>query len=429
MDIIYGYIVNELPILHSWSKLINVELHRKFLVVWRKALLFRKIFLHRRIKFRIPSKVDVLVYDAKSMDILGEFLRKWHTSGIFLRGEETNFWCLLSAIVRRSFWFDDPMRCYAEQFLKFQKPKIVVTTIDNSVGFYQLKQRFPSLKFISVQNANRDLADEFFLKISRISGLQCDYFFCHGIGIGKIYKKHIQCSVVSHGSMRNNMVERPMTRRPEDTIAFVSEWESSVADDERFVSYPNGRNVSWSKFFKPDNELLQLCVDYSVQNSRKLVIVGRQRNEFCSKLEHAYFAERISGCCWSFEAPTKFSSSYTVVDHARIIVGVGSTLLIEALARGCRVAIFNARKFHDFNHRPFIFDAPDAVRGSFWTDEVTLSEFARLVNYLDSISEIEWESERIRYTDRVMNFDAGNFQFVNTLSRILLGSEGLKVSS
>ena len=406
----------------------HVELHRKFLVVWRKALLFRKIFLHHRIKFRIPSKVDVLVYDAKSMDVLGEFLRRWHTSGIFLRGEETNFWCLLSAIVRRSFWFDDSMRCYAEQFLKFQKPKIVVTTIDNSVGFYQLKQRFPSLKFISVQNGSRDLADEFFLKISRISGLQCDYFFCFGTGIGKIYKKHIQCSVVSHGSMQNNMVERPMTRRLEDTIAFVSEWEPSVADDERFMSYPNGRNVSWSKFFKPDNELIQLCVDYSVQNSRKLVIVGRQRDEFCSKLEHAYFAERISGCSWSFEAPTKFSSSYTVVDHARIIVGVGSTLLIEALARGCRVAIFNARKFHDFNHLPFIFDEPDAVRGSFWTDKVTLSEFARLVNYLDSISEIEWESERIRYTDRVMNFDAGNFYFANTLSRLLLGSEGLKVS-
>jgi surface carbohydrate biosynthesis protein len=363
------------------------------------------------------------------MDFLGELLRKWQSSEIFLRGEETNIWCLLSAIVRPSFYLDDPMRCYAEQFLKFQKPKIVVTTIDDSVVFYQLKQRFPDVQFISVQDGNRDLGSEFFLKISRVSGLQCDYFFCAGSGIGEIYKRHIQCSVVCHGSIRNNMVERPMTRRSEDTIAFVSEWEPSVLDGERFVSYPNGRNVAWGEFFKPDTDLLPLFVDYCVRNLRKLVIVGRQRNEFSSDLERAYFAERISGCSWSFEAPTKFSSSYVVVDHARIILGVGSTLLVEALARGCRVAIFNARKFLDFNHRPFIFDEPNAVRGSFWTDEVTLSEFARLVNYLDSISDGEWESERIKYTDRVMNFDMGNFQLVNTFSRMLLESNGLRVNS
>lgn len=390
---------------------------------WEKAKLFRKIFLHRRIKVCALSKVDVLVYDAsQSIEFLHNILHKWNTGTILLRGEQTNFWCLLSAMMRRSFWLDDPMRCYAEQFLKFQKPKIVITSTDNNFGFYQLKLKYPDIKFISVQNGLRDLSDEFFELISKTNDLQCDYFFCFGSGIADIYKKHIKCVAIRHGSIRNNMVAKPITRCPQNALAFVSEWEPPIEDDGIFLSYSNGVDVSWSDFFEPDAYLLNFCVEYSVKNFKKLVIIGRQRDELLSRLERAYYAERITDCSWSFQAPIDFSSSYQVVDTTEVIVGVGSTLLVEALARGGRVAIFNARKFQVYNHRPFDYHTPNLVQGSFWTDKVNATEFFRILSYLNSASETEWEFERSRYTDRVMSFDEGNSRLVQVVSQIMYES-------
>ena len=137
-------------------------------------------------------------------------------------------------------------------------------------------------------------------------------------------------------------------------------------------------------------------------------------------MEFLYFSERINGCTWSFKAPIDFSSSYRVIDSAKIVVGVGSTLLFEALARGSRVGIFNSRKFHSFNHRPFDYQNPEVVRGKFWTDSTDSDEFLRIINYLDSISDQDWESERLNYTERVMNFDQGNSRLIDTLNHALL---------
>jgi len=388
-----------------------------------KAYSFIQLFLHSRWKFRFPQSSDILIYDAESSrSFFGNFLADYRCEEIFLRGEETNFWCLLSAMRFKSFWIEDPIRTYAEQFLRYQKPRVVMTTIDNRVNFYQLKNKFPGIVFISLQNGHRDLADEFFSKISAIPGLQCDYFFSFGTGVSEVYSKYISCDFISHGSIRNNLVGKSILQYNNDNVAFVSEWERCVGSGVKFVSYPNDVDVSWSDFYISDDELLRVCVDWCQKNLKKLIIVGRQRNALLSKMEFQYFSERISGCRWSFEAPIDFSSSYKVIDSAKIVVGVGSTLLFEALARGSRVGIFNARKFHNFNHRPFDYLNPEVVRGKFWTDSIDSCEFLRIINYVDSISDEDWEMERLKHTDRVMSFDQGNSRLIDVLNHALLGS-------
>ena len=143
-----------------------------------KAYSLIQLFLHSRWKFCFPQSSDILIYDAEcSRSFFGNFLADYRCEEIFLRGEETNFWCLLSAIRFRSFWTADPIRIYAEQFIKFQKPKVVITTTDNRIDFYLLKKSFPKIVFIAIQNGSRDLADEFLLRIAVTPNLQCDYFF------------------------------------------------------------------------------------------------------------------------------------------------------------------------------------------------------------------------------------------------------------
>lgn len=388
-----------------------------------KAYSLIQLFLHSRWKFCFPQSSDILIYDAESSrSFFGSFLADYRCEEIFLRGEETNFWCLLSAIRFRSFWTADPIRIYAEQFIKFQKPKVVITTTDNRIDFYLLKKSFPKIVFIAIQNGSRDLADEFLLRIAVTPNLQCDYFFSFGTGIADVYKKCISCDVIVHGSLRNNLVNKLASDHIEDNVTFISEWERCVGDGEQFVSYSNDVHVSWSDFYIHDDELLRICVNWCRDNSKNLIIAGRQRDALLSKLEFQYFSERIVGCTWSFKTPTDFCSSYKVVDSARIVVGVGSTLLVEALARGNRVGIFNSRKFQNFNHRPFDYLSPETIKGKFWTDSTDNDEFLRIIKYLDSISDRDWELERLKYADRVMSFDQGNSQLIEVLNHVLLRS-------
>ena len=215
----------------------------------RKIRMSRKIFIHRNLKFKFPRSTDILIYDAQSSrSFLGNLLADYRCEEIFLRGEETNFWCLLSAIRFRSFWFGDPIRTYAEQFLKFQNPKVIITTVDNEINFYQFKSRFPKIIFISIQNGYRDLADKFFVDISLTPGLRCDYFFSFGTGVSDVYKKYISCNSISHGSIRNNLVDKSALQRGNDDLAFVSEWERCVGTGEMFVSSTNDVHISWSDF-------------------------------------------------------------------------------------------------------------------------------------------------------------------------------------
>ena len=389
----------------------------------KKTRSFQQIFICRNIKFNFPHKTDILIYDAEaSQSFLGKLLASFEFEPIFLRGEETNFWCLLSAVRKKSFWIDDPIRTYAEQFLKFQKPAVVITTIDNRVEFYQLKIKFPAIYFLSLQNGHRDLADEFFLRISTTPGLLCDYLFSFGSGIGKVYSKYISTSTISLGSIRNNLVSKSYSQSNVDSFAFVSEWEQCVGVGEKYLSYANELHVSWIDFYKYDEELLRFSVDWCRDNSKELVIIGRQRDAILSKMELEYFAERVTGCYWSFRAPTDFSSSYKSIDQSWIVVGVGSTLLYEALARGARVGIFNARKFHNFNHRPFDYQRPEMVKGKFWSDSLDKEEFLRIISYLDSIKDQDWESERSKHTHQVMEFDQGNSQLINILQYLVPGT-------
>ena len=120
---------------------------------------------------------------------------------------------------------------------------MVITTTDNRIDFYLLKKSFSKIVFIAIQNSSRDLADEFLLRISVTSNLQCDYFFSFGTGIADVYKKYISCDVIAHGSLRNNLVNKFASYHIADNVTFISEWERCVGDGEEFVSYSNDAHV------------------------------------------------------------------------------------------------------------------------------------------------------------------------------------------
>ena len=384
-----------------------------------KTFSLRRMFCPNELVFTFPTKTDILIFDAgPSIEYLEHEISRFNSTNVFLRGESINFWCLMFAMMHPSFWLKSPTSQYFESFLKIQKPALVVTAVDNSVIFYLLKNRYPKIKFIAIQNGVRDLGDEFFQKISDEKKYSCDYIFCFGRGIAFQYKKNIDCNIIANGSFRNNQVKKSDVRN-NNHIAFVSEWEPNEGNEDCYLSYANGKTVTWNDFFEPDKILLRFLVSYCKNNRKKLVIVGRQRDSLISKLELKYYLDLDLDLDWTFQAPQHFSSSYHAVDIVGCVVGIGSTLLLEAFARGKRVAIFNSRKFLELNHRPIDYEKPDVVEGKFWTDRVTESEFDRLIKFSIEGTNEEWEKARFEYVDKIMNYDPDNLAFFDLVESLI----------
>ena len=65
--------------------------------------------------------------------------------------KEIYFWILLKQIMLLNF----KLISYYKNFIKFTSPKIIITTTDNNIQFYELKKNFKDIQFISVQNGIR----------------------------------------------------------------------------------------------------------------------------------------------------------------------------------------------------------------------------------------------------------------------------------
>ena len=64
--------------------------------------------------------------------------------------KEIYFWILLKQLILLNF----KLITYYKNFIKFTSPKIIITTTDNNIQFYELKN-FKDIQFISVQNGTR----------------------------------------------------------------------------------------------------------------------------------------------------------------------------------------------------------------------------------------------------------------------------------
>jgi surface carbohydrate biosynthesis protein len=107
------------------------------------------------------------------------------------------------------------------------------------------------------------------------------------------------------------------------------------------------------------------------------------------------------------------------VDGAGIVVGIGSTLLYESLARGKKTGIFSIRgTIIGDSSRNFGWPEEFADNGPFWTNHADESEFRRILGYLSSVSDADWENTRKEYVSNLMEYDPGNTRFVSLLQKL-----------
>ena len=107
-----------------------------------------------------------------------------------------------------------------------------------------------------------------------------------------------------------------------------------------------------------------------------------------------------------------------MIDRAELVVGIGSTLVLESLGRGCKTAVFSNRsKFiPDF---PSVFWPKRLIEfGPFWSDEVTEFHVNRVLTYLSKIDSLAWKRSSEEVVAELIVFDGGNLKLRSLISSL-----------
>ena len=114
-----------------------------------------KVLLKAKYNFLPPKKTEVLIYDYHSKDIVDKIFDLKKISFLSIRKEKINIFILIKSFLNLKFSYFNYLIC----FIKYVKPKLLVTSIDNNRNFYKIKNYDPNLITIFFQNGHRSAGE------------------------------------------------------------------------------------------------------------------------------------------------------------------------------------------------------------------------------------------------------------------------------
>ena len=175
--------------------------------------------------------------------------------------------------------------------------------------------------------------------------------------------------------------------------------------------------VKWVDLYKIDKLLVEYLYDYCADNNFELCIFGEVSKD--QEMEKLFYNQIIKNSNWKFIANNEERNVYSLVDSYKCIVGVDSTLLYEAFARGNKVVFFSARGQ---------FIGEDV--GFFWMARRIFSKevyfgpplfqkilFMKRLEILLPPQRGEWKELYNKYKSCIMEYDSGNNKIYTVLKK------------
>ena len=297
-------------------------------------------------------------------------------------------------------------KAYYDRYIARVAPRLVITYVDNNIGFYFLAARHKNIRTLFVQNGPR--GSEVFEELDSMpatSQPRVDQMLVVASRYIPLYTKRFQGAVVPMGSLRNNLVPKRHARKA-GTIAFISQYRNT----DGFMW--GGKFRTRQEFFEQADQLaLSFLLDYSRKHGKELFIIpstGSYQDGTLEK-EQAYY-NQLMGQSFTFSKWSWHGSSYDAVDTAEVVVGIDSALGYESAARGNKTAIFSMRsKLLQMTDRVYGWPVPHPDDGPFWTNRPDPAAFERILDHLFAISDVQWQAELAEHQfGNIMAYDPGN---------------------
>ncbi len=380
----------------------------------RKLAAFFSYFRYARKRWLWPQRSEVMIFDACGEELLRDYLRDCSIEVLPVRGESINVPVMLASL----FVGGNRSEAYFDVYIRRVRPRLIVTFIDNTLAFYRLSSRHAGVKTMFIQNGWRGYHADVFEQLDALGedtgALAVDYMLCFGPAIGRLYQRYIKGDVVAIGALRNNRHLRSAAREA-GCLAYVSQWRGEGLQLA-------GQMYSQEELIgSVDRCIVGFLADYARANGKRVSIIPRTPEGSAERQEEAQYFATILGDPWSVLEYRTPGSSYMALDAAEVVVGVDSTLVYEAIARGTRTAIFSIRGammgVQGFGYGWPATCPPD---GPFWTNTPAHERFAAVLNYLFAISDDDWRKELHSVAfEELMVFDPCNALLKQTLAQAL----------
>jgi surface carbohydrate biosynthesis protein len=367
-----------------------------------------------------PRRAQIVIYpQGKSSDILLRYLDPAEVVVIDPWSTKLNVPSLILTLMRGGRKRFD----YLQATIALIKPKFVITTTDNDMLFYRLKESLPNSITIAIQNGIRaeisSSPNEGFLTVIKQSkNLRADHIVAFGTEIAKIYEQNISTNVFVGGSIRNNAFMSDLSGSPENkSIVYVSQLPSSTASPNDVIAYFNDLPITYSEYYSAEKNVVDILHKFSLTNGLSFTICGKQSSQF--EVEQKFFGDVTMS---SRNTPL---DSYSTLNAAHIVVTLESTLGYEFHARGKRVLFIGGRFAHHQNASvrqmssvKFGFPAAVPHDGPYWVSDLSEAKITECLNLLNQSSDDEVREMNDQFKDRFMTFDPDNKRLVQFFSTI-----------
>ncbi len=354
---------------------------------------FKKIKkLHTlKIIFHLPKRKSILLYDEVHSLILRETIKK-DFNILKTRELEIYFWIFLKQIIL----FDFKFSTYCKNYINFTKPKVIITFNDRKPRFYEFKNSFKNIKFISIQNG---VHDENFFKKYRFKKCECDYFFIFNKHYIQSYKKYVKSKYIVLGNFKNNLIKINKSKK-NNNFLLISEFDEA--------------NDNINDFHK---KLLNLINLYFLNSNKKIHILLRRYDHRVIK-EINYFKKIFKSNCILHKS-NYWKNSYKILDKYENIIFVRSALGYESIARKKKVAIFVPKKIGNYKYWFGWPASPKKEYNFFTTNKIFYSEIKRVLDNMKNCNQSNWEKKHYKVIQDQFFFNRNNTKLKQTILKLI----------
>ncbi len=370
-----------------------------------------KLIFFSRWKMNFPPKKNILIIDGSNNPFKFLFKERAYEI-IFRRGEEINLPVILKCLFSLKFSSLD----YYLNYIKFVKPKIILTYYDHFDFFYKL-HRLTKIKTAFVVRGKRTLSDGLFKHKKEYSkNNYVNFMFVHNQIIKKEYKKIISGKIIPIGSFLNN-IKRKKQKILKKKVLWISTFKK---DGKDWMNPKTNKKFKNSEFQKNDKFVIKCLNNFLKKNQLELDILGRNKN--LTELIERKFYEKIIGNNFNYISKNDFPDSYKILDKYETCFTTWSTLGVEKLVKGGRVGfIFNKPKNEAWNNARLGVIEKFSLQGPFWTTckANDQKEFERIFTFVLKAPKSKWAKVRKKFGYQLMEFDKGNRKFKNIINKVL----------
>ena len=122
---------------------------------------------------------------------------------------------------------------------------------------------------------------------------------------------------------------------------------------------------------------------------------------------------------WNF-IKSQDVNPYEIVDRAKIVITLNSTLGYESLSRGNKTIFFDGRsKIKSLETLKFAWPVEIFGDGPFWTSDLSLSSLEKIIDSLKAMSDLQWKILTSNYTSKIMLRNNNNDMFKSIIGKYI----------